>query len=282
MRRVAVTDCEKLMDITSVLQSPGQSSVLRRQLLTTLQALIPHDLGACHWMQPSRHEIAAWYEPERTPLPVAHQEFWRLIEQHPLNRILFARPSRAWKLSDAIPRKDFHETELYACLYRPLGVDCEITAVLPDRGKPGTYFLLSLHRGGADFSERERNLLNLLLPYIARTQHRLAPARPDGAGDGVLSEESRFEVWLQQNTAWQLSRRETAVLFWVCQGKTNDEIGAILGIAGRTAETHALRLYPKIGVENRYGAITTVTHLLARDGQFDAAPWGASNGLHLQ
>ena len=271
MRRVDVSDCEKLMEITSLLRSPGQSTVLRRQLLTTLRELIPHELGACHWMQPSRHEIAAWYEPQRKPLPVAHHEFWRLIQQHPLNRILFASPSRAWKLSDAIPRKDFHDTELYACLYRPLGVDCEITAVLPERGAAGTYFLLSLHRGGTDFSERERNLLNLLLPHIARAQHRLAPSRPAGAGDGVLSEEGRFESWLQQNTSWQLSRREMAVLFWVCQGKTNDEIGTILGIAGRTAETHALRLYPKIGVENRYGAITTVTHLVARDGQLDAA-----------
>jgi len=34
-----------------------------------------------------------------------------------------------------------------------------------------------------------------------------------------------------------------------------------LGIAGRTAETHALRIYPKIGVENRYGAIATVSRL---------------------
>jgi DNA-binding CsgD family transcriptional regulator len=50
-------------------------------------------------------------------------------------------------------------------------------------------------------------------------------------------------------------------LYWLCQGKTNDEIGTILGIAGRTAETHALRIYPKIGVENRYGAISTISRL---------------------
>ncbi len=86
-----------------------------------------------------------------------------------------------------------------------------------------------------------------------------------------MSDEGRFLLWLQRSTSWQLSRRETGVLFWLCQGKTNDEIGAILGIAGRTAETHALRLYPKIGVENRYGAITTVTHMAARDGQFASA-----------
>ena len=39
------------------------------------------------------------------------------------------------------------------------------------------------------------------------------------------------------------------------QGKSNAEIGSILGISHRTAETHALNIYPKMGVENRFGAI---------------------------
>jgi DNA-binding CsgD family transcriptional regulator len=260
--RVEESDCGQLLHLASVLYSPGQSDMLRRELLTSLQSLVPHDLGAFHWMQPSRHEIAAWYEPQRRPLPAAHEEFWRLIETHPLNRLLFAKPSRAWKLSDVMPRKDFLRTELYSALYRPLGVDCEITAVLPDKKAPGNYFLLSLHRHGLDFTERERALLNLLLPHVARMQHRLAfhgagPARADGSA----SSEEQFHSWLREQTPWLLSRRESGVLFWLCQGKTNDEIGMILGIAGRTAETHALRIYPKIGVENRYGAMATVNQL---------------------
>src|SRR6185295_5107316 len=90
MRKVDHADCEKLLSLTSILYSPGQSDFLRRQLLTSLQSLIPHDLGACHWMQPSRHEIAAWYEPQRRPLPSAHHDFWPLIETHPLNPMLFS------------------------------------------------------------------------------------------------------------------------------------------------------------------------------------------------
>jgi len=172
-----------------------------------------------------------------------------------------------------MPRKVFRQTELYASLYRPLGVDCEITAVLPDKKTAGTFFLLSLHRRGVDFTERERGILNLLLPHIARAQHRLAFGRRERtSAEGAFSDEACFQDWLHHHAPWQLSRRESDVLFWLCQGKTNDEIGAILGIAGRTAETHALRIYPKIGVENRYGAITTVTHMAARDGQFNAVP----------
>jgi DNA-binding CsgD family transcriptional regulator len=266
-QRLEESDCEKLLNLASVLYSPGQSEVLRRALLTSMQSLVPHDLGAFHCMQPARHEIAAWYEPQCRPLPVAHQEFWRLIETHPLNSILFARPSRAWKVSDVMPRKEFLRTELYSALYRPLGLDCEITAVLPDKKAPGTYFLLSLHRHSVDFTERERALLNLLLPHVARTQHRLAFRRPEAPQtDGALANEEQFHQWLREQTPWLLSRRESDVLFWLCQGKTNDEIGTILGIAGRTAETHALRIYPKIGVENRYGAIATINQLAPRGG----------------
>lgn len=253
-------DCERLLELTGLLYSPGQSEVLRRQLLQGLQSLIPHELGACHWMQPSRHEITAWYEPQRKPLPATHQHFWRHFQHHPLNRLVFSKPAQAWILSDVMSRPAFRRTETYAELYRPLGLDCEITALLPEKKTAGTFFLLSLHRRGEDFTERDRTVLNLLLPHVARAQHRLA-GRPSAAAPGGAAHESGFHDWLREQTPWHLSRREAEVLFWLCQGKTNDEIGTILGIAGRTAETHALRIYPKIGVENRYGAISTVNQL---------------------
>jgi DNA-binding CsgD family transcriptional regulator len=116
-----------------------------------------------------------------------------------------------------------------------------------------------LHRHGANFSERDREVLNLILPHVAAAQRRLQARSPGGAN--WLTDEELFHDWLRDNTRWDLSRRETDVLFWLCQGKTNDEIGGILGIAGRTAETHALRVYPKIGVENRYAAIATLHQL---------------------
>jgi DNA-binding CsgD family transcriptional regulator len=51
-----------------------------------------------------------------------------------------------------------------------------------------------------------------------------------------------------------MSRREAEVLAWVAQGKTNDEIGTILGLSPRTIAKHLERMYPRLGVENRIGA----------------------------
>lgn len=59
-----------------------------------------------------------------------------------------------------------------------------------------------------------------------------------------------------------LTPREAEVLFWVCQGKTNKEIGAILGLSARTVQTHLERVFRKLNVGNRAHAAATA--LLAR------------------
>jgi DNA-binding CsgD family transcriptional regulator len=51
-----------------------------------------------------------------------------------------------------------------------------------------------------------------------------------------------------------LTSREREVLFWLAQGKSNAEIGAILGITTATVGKHLERIYPKLGVENRTAA----------------------------
>jgi len=52
----------------------------------------------------------------------------------------------------------------------------------------------------------------------------------------------------------ELTPRERQVLFWIGKGKSNAEIGLILGIAPATVGKHLERIYPKIGVENRTAA----------------------------
>ncbi len=48
------------------------------------------------------------------------------------------------------------------------------------------------------------------------------------------------------------------MLTWVAQGKTNEEIGAILSISPRTVGKHLERIYEKLGVEIRTSAATFI------------------------
>jgi DNA-binding CsgD family transcriptional regulator len=52
-----------------------------------------------------------------------------------------------------------------------------------------------------------------------------------------------------------LSPRESEVLAWVAQGKTNPEIGTILGLSGRTIQTHLDHIYRKLDVQTRTAAV---------------------------
>jgi DNA-binding CsgD family transcriptional regulator len=51
-----------------------------------------------------------------------------------------------------------------------------------------------------------------------------------------------------------LTRRETDVLAWVAEGKTNPEIAEILGLSPRTVGNHLARIYARLGVETRTAA----------------------------
>ncbi len=61
-----------------------------------------------------------------------------------------------------------------------------------------------------------------------------------------------------------LTPRETEVLFWVAQGKTNAEIGLILSAAAPTIKKHLEHIFEKLGVENRAGASLCALEALAR------------------
>ena len=61
-----------------------------------------------------------------------------------------------------------------------------------------------------------------------------------------------------------LTPRETEVLTWIAQGKTNYEIGVILSACTRTICKHVERILSKLCVENRTSAAAIALATLAR------------------
>ena len=55
-------------------------------------------------------------------------------------------------------------------------------------------------------------------------------------------------------TTAALTQRETEVLSWVAKGKTNKDIGQILGMSSRTVNKHLEHVFEKLGVETRSAA----------------------------
>ena len=56
----------------------------------------------------------------------------------------------------------------------------------------------------------------------------------------------------------ELTQREIECLYWAEQGKTDNEIGAILNIGGRTVRFHIRNAKAKLGFKTRIQAIVHI------------------------
>ncbi|WP_409562987.1 response regulator [Hyphomicrobium sp. B1] len=77
-----------------------------------------------------------------------------------------------------------------------------------------------------------------------------------------VSEESSSTDAILLKEKLGLTTREAEVLLWIARGKSNRDIGQILGMSPRTVNKHLEQVYVKLGVENRAAAAATaVRHL---------------------
>ncbi|MDA8454893.1 response regulator [Acidovorax sp. GBBC 3334] len=80
----------------------------------------------------------------------------------------------------------------------------------------------------------------------------------DGEGGGdwliVMRETSDAAVLDALAAGFRLTAREAEVLYWLVKGKTNRDIGDILGSSPATVKKHLERVYVKLGAETRTAA----------------------------
>jgi DNA-binding CsgD family transcriptional regulator len=161
--------------------------------------------------------------------------FNRHFESHPLVRYHGYDGGRATqRISDCLPVRRFRESALFNDYYRRIRIDHAMA--LPVFVRDGLLVSFVLNRSRRDFSERERALLDLVRPDLERLYRR---SRAIAA----------------------LSEREIEVLHWLAHGKSDAQIGFILGISARTVQKHLQNLYAKLGVENRTAAVMRARRL---------------------
>lgn len=71
-----------------------------------------------------------------------------------------------------------------------------------------------------------------------------------------------------------LTTRETEVLEFLSRGESNEEIAKELYMADSTVKSHISKIYSKLGVKNRTGAVMAAIHL----GIIDSDPNGEKPG----
>jgi DNA-binding CsgD family transcriptional regulator len=81
----------------------------------------------------------------------------------------------------------------------------------------------------------------------------------------------------------KLTPRETEVLLWISQGKSNHDIGVILGAKTGTIRKHVEHIFAKLNVENRTAAavmaLGTYRSVAPRPKSNSSQPWAAIGGV---
>jgi DNA-binding CsgD family transcriptional regulator len=103
--------------------------------------------------------------------------------------------------------------------------------------------------------EKENEKLEISLMYNTETRETT-----------LLLEES-LSLSAKMSVHLSLTKREAEIMFWLSGGKTNKEIGFLLGISPRTVNKHADNIYVKLGVENRTAAVSRAIEMLGTNTQ---------------
>jgi DNA-binding CsgD family transcriptional regulator len=341
------------------------------RVLTVLSRLVPADLYGYNEVNTMARQLSVTFHPAGvvSGVPEAVSIFTRYMHEHPvLSYVQRTGDGRACKISDFLTQRQFHELGLYREFYRMVGTEHQMAISIPQ--PPPAVLGLALNRGRGDFSERDRQMLNLLRPHLiqayrnagvvthmqeeatrvargleestvgfivatkeGRVHMSTTRARrwmemycQDACDEGrqlpelvrrwisrqdalstrdddvsapraplmlervgsrltirlltacgaeqhlLLLTEERTAVSPKALTQLKITTRESEVLFWVAQGKTNAETATLLGVRPRTVHKHLEHIYQKLGVETRTAAARQAFEVLRLTRQWLETP----------
>ena len=139
-----------------------------RSTLKGVVKLVPCMVATINEVVPGTDRMAFWMEPSSFRTAEGASELLaELAGEHPLIRhATVTGDGSAQRISDFWSQDEFHASRLYRLLYRPMGVEYQMSVTLP-APRP-TVLGLVVNREDRDFSERDRAVLNLVRPYLAQ------------------------------------------------------------------------------------------------------------------
>ncbi len=213
-------------DIVGRLQHLSPQDDIRQIVLGDIVKLLRADAGASFIWQEDRQRFS---QPVYVGGP---REILSLYEDRyqfndPITSLL-KNARRATTVDDVVDRHELTKTEFYNDFLRRDALEWGINIYIVDGdGRDLGDFRIWRRRGGHNFEQREKMLLDVIGPHI-----RAAIARVSNNGGCLTSRE-----------------REVAEL--ISRGCTDRDIARILGISFGTVRTHVNRALEKCGCANR-------------------------------
>jgi DNA-binding CsgD family transcriptional regulator len=232
MTALGSRDLDLALDVVAVAAADGNGAPFGTETVDAVARAIPADEAAyVEWRFGDRDCL--YVSRRADPWPAYEEALAETCDSYPLRDVDHATCAEPLRITDVIARAQFRKSPCYSAVMRPAGFEHELKLWLPAPAGYARYF--DLHRGpGRDFDERDRALLSLLRPHLARLRSR----------------------WEHKPHVPSLTERELDVLALVAQGLTNRQISRRLFISPATVRTHLEHIYDKLGVRSRAGAVS--------------------------
>lgn len=175
---------------------------VRDEVAGTLARIVPSDLLCWDSVALGTGTVEHDAAPAGAEPPDMFGSLVRTAAEHPaLAGHAHVRRRGALRLSDALDSRQLAHSELHRDLLHRSGADYEISVGL--RPEPGRALVIGLGRSDRDFSERDRDLLNLVSPAIEhglqeahareRSAQALGPDAPPGRAIVLLDRYGQIE-----------------------------------------------------------------------------------------
>lgn len=216
----------------------------QQRLMAALREKIPSDFAALNEVPGDVPDAISVTDPVLAPW--AHKAFARIGHTNPIAmHFLATGDGQATRISDLISAREYHELPIYREIYMKIGVEYQIAWTLPSQ--TGRVLGAVLSRHDHDFSDAERDLLNLARPYLIEVYRNVLAIR-------ALQNPERGPAAQQLMAALGVTRRQAEILALIATGHTAPAAAATLGITARTAQKHLQLAYRKLGVSDRSAA----------------------------
>jgi DNA-binding CsgD family transcriptional regulator len=257
-----VTVSDKVLDLIGEVQGMLELDELIDGLLVAIQRNVPSDYVSLNDIGPDTDRVISVVTPQ--PPEHLYRLFGEFAFQNPLmSRYMQTLDGRPYRFSDVTTPPELHQLELYQQVYAPMRVEHQMAFTLP--ATPGRVIAIALSRCERDFTDADREVIERARPYLIQAwrnaidhtalRDELA-ARPLGPTDldGTAVEALRGRG---------LTERRAEVLAQVARGRSNRDVGAILGISDRTVQKHLEHCYRVLDLPGRSAAAEFVWALLA-------------------
>lgn len=282
-------DYQRVLDIVARIQHADSLEQFVDTLLAELLRLLDGEIAGWNEIDLTTGSLTGRGLPEDVagplyPIVAAH------LAEHPLIRH-FAEASdvRSLRISDVVTSEEWAANPLYQEAFKPFGLDYQIAVPLLTTER--TLSTVAVSRGGRDFTDRDKALLDTLAPLAAdverdrRWQESLESTVAEVAGgplqlvasDGtVLASTPPPDVVRAYADAAELDRpprfrlvpasadappplpltpKQLAALLAVADGATVTAAARQLGVSPRTLNKHLQTAYARLRVSGRIAAL---------------------------